>query len=104
MKITTRQGGFGHVVTMAVVVLVFASIGYIGYKLYANPLNGKGATQSSQNRANPRTTTTELNVPAAPEIKTASDLDKAEATLNQVDPGSASQSDASQLDTQLNAF
>ncbi len=101
---STRQSGFGHVVTMIIVVLVFSAIGLIGYKLYANPLNSKGSEQSIGKRADPRTTTAELNVPAAPEIKSASDLDKAQSVLDQVDPGSSSQSDSSQLDSQLNSF
>ena len=92
------QAGFGHVVTVALIVLVFAAIGYIGFKLYAHPLDNKGKSDAV------RTTTTTLENPAAPEIKTASDLDKASTVLDQVDPGTASKNDEASLDTQLSGL
>ena len=95
----SRQAGLGHIITVAVIVLVFSAVGYIGFKLYAHPLNDNSGKSTAV-----RETTTTLNNPAAPEIKTASDLDKASAVLDQVDPGSASQSDETVLNSQLNGF
>lgn len=95
------QAGVGHV-ALVLVVLVFGAIGAIGYTLYANPNpnKGKSAVPPAQS-ATPRTNTTTLNVPSAPEIKTASDLDKAIATLEKVDPGAESQREQQQIDSQL---
>lgn len=100
MRKNSSQTGLGHVVALALVVLVFAIIGFIGYTLYAKPMNNKGSDTSNT----VRDTTTTLNNPAAPEIKTASDLDKASAVLEEVDPGSENQKDESTLDSQLNSF
>lgn len=97
ISLRAAQAGLGHVVVLALVVLVFAVIGFIGYKLYAKP---KATTHQ------PAITTTN---PAAgdltaPEITSASDLDTAASTLDQVNPSGDAQSDESALDTQLNAF
>jgi hypothetical protein len=93
----SAQSGIGHVLVVALVVVVFAAVGYIGYTLYVKPAkNNTTSTTTATDEAS-----TEL---AAPDITTASDLDKATSTLDQVDPSGSNQSDASALDTQLNAF
>ena len=95
------QSGFGHI-ALVLVVLVFGAIGAIGYTLYANPkADNRGKNAAPVVKTDPRTTEATLNVPAAPQIKTASDLDKAIATLEKVDPGSESQRDQQQIDSQL---
>lgn len=104
MSRMNRQAGFGHV-AMVLVVLVFGAIGAIGYTLYANPArNEQAQQQGAVKRTDPRSTEATLNVPAAPQIKSASDLDRAMTVLNEVDPGSASEADNKQLDRQLEAF
>jgi hypothetical protein len=95
----SAQSGIGHVLVVALVVVVFAAVGYIGYTLYVKP--AKNNTTSTTTTTATDEASTEL---AAPDITTASDLDKATSTLDQVDPSGSNQSDASALDTQLNAF
>lgn len=93
------QSGVGHI-ALVLVVLVFGAIGAIGYTLYAHPGNSDGSNGSASGSSR----NSSLDVPAAPAINTASDLDKADAVLNQVDPGTSGQSDSRQLDSQLNAL
>ena len=95
------QHGVGHI-ALVLVVLVFGAIGAIGYTLYAHPGNGKGNAPTST--TGPRTNETTLNVPAAPTIKTAADLDKAESVLNEVDPGANAKNDEAQLEAQLGSL
>ena len=94
---SSAQSGIGHVLVVALVVVVFAAVGYIGYTLYAKPAN-KTADTAVTPSVSPAA---ELSAPA---VNNASDLDKATAVLNEVDPSSANQGDAATLDTQLNAF
>jgi hypothetical protein len=97
MRKASAQSGIGHVLVVALVVVVFAAVGYIGYTLYAKPAkNNTTSTTTTTDKAS-----TEL---AAPDVTTAGDLDKATSTLDQVDPSGSNQSDESALDTQLNAF
>jgi hypothetical protein len=98
MRKPLSQSGIGHVVVLLVVVGAFAAIGYIGYTLYAKPLDS-----SSKNKAADSSAITP-SAATAPEIQATSDLDKASATLDAVDPSSSNQVDESALDTQLNAF
>jgi hypothetical protein len=96
----SRQAGFSHVIGLALVVLAFAAIGFIGYKLYAHPGGAAGGADS----VNSQTKKTELDASSAPQITKSSDLDSAESVLNKVDTSSASSSDTSQLDSQLDSF
>jgi hypothetical protein len=88
------QAGIGHILVVALIVVVFSTIGFIGYKLYANP--------ASKNATVPATSTT--SALTAPTIKSSADLDTASGVLDQVDLNAANQSDISNLDSQLNAF
>lgn len=97
MRKASAQSGIGHVLVVALVVVVFAAVGYIGYTLYATPK----PTYNNPPAATTDATSSEL---AAPDVTTAADLDKATAVLEKVDPSGSSQSDESALDTQLNAF
>lgn len=98
MKKTNAQAGIGHVLALGLVVLVFASVGYIGFKLYAKPQADSTSTTTVTQQA------AKSDTPVAPQVKTASDLDKASATLDEVDTSSANQKDDATLDAQLNAF
>ncbi len=97
----SAQAGFGHLIGMALVVLAFTAIGFIGYKLYANPRivddNTKQATSNAQ--TNPT-----LDASSAPQIKKTSDLDTASALLDQVGTNDTDSTDTTQLDAQLNSF
>lgn len=98
MRKASAQSGIGHILVVALVVVVFAAVGYIGYTLYAKPANKNAdtATNTTTDKAS-----TELT---APDVNTAGDLDKATSTLDQVDPSGSNRGDESALDTQLNAF
>ena len=91
-----NQAGVGHI-ALVLVVLVFGAIGFIGYKLYAHPLKPtSGSTAVTQTPA--------ANTAVAPQIKTATDLDKATNVLDQNDPTSTSASDSAYLDAQTAAI
>ena len=85
---TRNQSGFGGV-EMLLVVIVVALIGALGLVFY-NRNNALIANNGGQSPV-------ASDVQSAPEIQSASDLEKAEAVLDQTDP-SASEVDASQLD------
>ena len=95
---TNAQSGIGHI-AMVLVVLVFGAIGAIGYTLYANPATP--ADTASNAGGAKRVNETVLNVPAAPQVKTASDLDRAIGVLNKVDPGSDGKNDDDAVTQQL---
>ena len=75
MTRTSHQGGFGHLAGLAMVVVVFSIVGFIGYKLYANPLR----TDTSKNQAGlvGQPASAGLTADDAPSVKSAGDLDKA---------------------------
>jgi guanyl-specific ribonuclease Sa len=99
MRKTTTQAGFGHIVVLLVIVLVFSAVGYIGYTVYSRQSsNDDGATATIKSSA------VVASTPTAPQIKQASDIDQATAALDKIDPGSANEADLSTLDSQLNAF
>jgi hypothetical protein len=89
------QAGVGHI-ALVLVVLVFGVIGFIGYKLYAHPLH-----KDTSSTVTPVTTGT---TSAAPQVKTASDLNKADTVLDQNDPTTTSASDSTYLDAQTSAL
>jgi hypothetical protein len=105
MNKQSRQAGLGHVIALALVVLVFGGIGYIGYRLYAHPASNRSNSPGISTQSSPSANdAAPSEVPDAPEIKSASDLEAAQSVLDGVDPGSANQRDSSQLDAQLNGF
>lgn len=86
-----RNSGFSVVEGLVVVSLVIL-VGLVGYNLYS--MNKARSDSTAQQKA-----IAEQEVPAAPEIKNASDLDKAAQTLDSVDVDQ-DQEDMNQLDTQ----
>lgn len=95
MKSLLNQKGFSAVegvIILAVVVL----LGIGGYLVFNRQDSSKNQTASEQSSE-------AKDVPSAPEISSKSDLDEAETALDQADP-SASNADASQLDSELSAF
>ncbi len=96
-RFNTREAGFTHVAAV-LVVLVFGAIGAIGYALYANPATSDKA-KSEVVRVDDQVT-----IPAAPEIKSADDIDTALDALDKVDPDKISNSDSASLERQTNGL
>ncbi len=90
MSRTTSQRGFSIVETLIVLVVV-AALGFVGYKVYARQHSATTTASNSQSAGSAT-----ADVATAPDVKTASDLDKAATTLDNTDPG-ISNSDSSQL-------
>lgn len=95
MSFAKRQSGFSAV-ELVIVLAVVAVLGLVGYSVNNRLRNKPGSTQNSAAKAS--------DVSAAPEVKSASDLDKASQVLDQNNPGSTNSSDASKLDGELGAF
>jgi len=95
MSLRKSQTGFS-VVELVIVVVVVAIVGLASYAVYNRQHNKVATTQP--------TSAVLTTVPSAPTISSASDLDKANATLSQVDPSGSNSSDSSQLDSQLATF
>lgn len=95
-----QQAGLGHIVVIALLVLVLAIIGFIGYKLYMHPSDGQSAIEPASSSP----TASELTASDAPTVQSTSDLDKASGILDQVDTTSQSSNDSKQLDSQLSGL
>lgn len=95
MSFRKNQSGFS-VVELVIILLVVGALAFVGYMVYNRQQDDKTTVNdTSQSVATD-------DVPSAPEIKTTGDLDKASATLDQVDVDS--NNDSSQLDSELSAF
>lgn len=94
-SIRKNQEGFSGVEWLLVMVIV-ALIALVGYKVYttSNSTNNLNDESASQQIAQPGSTTS---------IDSASDLNKAEQELDQVNPDDNT-ADSSQLDSQLATF
>jgi len=93
MALRKPQVGFS-IIEVVVAVAVVALIAFLGYRFY---IHQQAATSGEANTA-------QVSVPAAPEITTASDLDKAGAVLDQIDVEGSNSSDSARLDSELSAF
>lgn len=100
MSLRKLQTGFSAV-EFIIIVVVVAALALVGYTVY-NRQNNKTATTTDTQLASSETTAND--VPSAPAISSNSDLDKASAMLDKVDPGTSHSSDASRLDSQLANF
>lgn len=100
MNRSGHAAGFGQL-AVVVIVLVFAAIGAIGYRLYASPSD---VTTDSLQSATKQDSKTLLDIPNAPRIESKADLDRAVQLLDQTDPFAASQPDQNQLDRQTNSL
>lgn len=90
---TRLQKGFSFVEVIIVIVVV-AIIALLGYVAWNQIVNTNSSNTSQKAVAE--------DVPTAPEIKTVSDLDQADTTLDKVDVGGSD--DTAQLDQELEAF
>jgi prepilin-type N-terminal cleavage/methylation domain-containing protein len=95
MRTHTHQSGFSAI-EIVLVVAVVALIGFLGYTAYthfqANKTDGVGQQAPTAN-----------DVTSAPAINSTSDLDAAQAALDQTDPSNGN-TDATQLDNAVSAF
>lgn len=82
-------------IAVVIVLVVVAIVGFVGYKVYTNSKNNQVSVSGTTGNSS-------VSVPPAPTITTAADLDKATATLNQVDPSSSNASDTTQLNSLAN--
>ena len=96
MRTQRSQLGFSMVEVVAVVVAVIVIAG-AGYVLITRNKHNKSVASQ------PAAVTTPVAVPAAPEVKTTSDLKAAEQTLDATDID-AGTTDTNQLDTQLSGL
>jgi prepilin-type N-terminal cleavage/methylation domain-containing protein len=99
MKFRNTRSGFS-IVEVVIAVVIIGLVGFLGYTFYNNQMN-KTADNSSQAG---NQSATASDVKSAPVINSTSDLDAAEAALDQTDPGGSNNTDASQLDTELARF
>lgn len=98
MRLHSDQSGFS-IVEIVIVLAVLGFIGLLGSMAYNRVHDSKTASgQSSAQSA------TANDVKPAPAITSASDLDSAQATLDQTDPSTGNTTDAGQLDNELSAF
>lgn len=98
MSLRKSQLGFSAV-ELTIIVVIVAALALVGYTVY-NRQNNKTATTTQPTNSQ----ATATDVPSAPAISSTSDLDKASAVLDQVDPGASNSNDSSQLDSQLATF
>ncbi len=96
MNFRKNQAGFSAVELLIVVVIV-GLLGFVGYMVYGKQQDKNNAVDTSQNSSRQESAN---DVPEAPEIKSTSDLDKASATLDNVDTNN----DSSELDKEVSNF
>jgi len=96
MKLRQSQTGFSAVEGLLIVAVV-AVLGFVGYKVYSGQQDKPASTGNNQTADQSAKAD---DVPEAPEIKETNDLDKANATLDQVNPDD----DTGELDSQLSSF
>lgn len=101
MKISKNQFGFSAVEVVLVLAIV-GVLGYVGYFVYSKNNETKNDTATTQSTESVNTSSSATDVAEAPDIKSTSDLDKAQATLDATDP--SSNADSTQLNSQLSGL
>jgi hypothetical protein len=98
------QQGFSTFV-IVIIIAVVAIVGLVGFNVYNRQQNNKSvADDETSSQTVTQQSDTASDVKNAPTINSTTDLNNAEKTLDQTDPGGSSNSDASQLDTQTSDF
>ena len=100
MKAHNSQSGFS-IAEVGLVVIIIAIIGFLGYTFYSSQMDKTASNDNSQTSSEPAIAS---DVTTAPAISSVADLDLAQATLDQTDPGGSNSSDTSQLDAELGNF
>jgi hypothetical protein len=95
MTLRNNQAGFSAF-ELVLVVLVLGVVAVAGLRLMNANSDAKNSTSNTSAVSNGSS--------KAPAIKTAKDLDKAQATLDQNDPATTNTSDSKALDTELSAI
>jgi prepilin-type N-terminal cleavage/methylation domain-containing protein len=95
MKTQRNQRGFSAV-ELVIVIAVLAIVGLVGYRVISGRSTSTSTTKSAATSENAT-----ASVSSAPAIKSTSDLDKAQQTLDQNDPATSNASDSNQLDSSL---
>jgi len=98
MKSIKKQQGF-HVIEVLLIVLVIGILGFLGYTYYNNFIKTNNTVNSGKIVEQSPVAT---DVVSAPTINSAGDLVKAEKVLDETNLDS--NSDSTQLDTQLENF
>ena len=102
MRIRTNQSGFS-VVELVIILAVVAILGLLGYAVH-NRIGTKTASNAGTSQTASSQPATASDVASSPAINSASDLNKAAATLDRTDPSGSNNSDVSQLDSQMSSF
>lgn len=102
MKSRANQTGFSAV-ELVIVFVVLAVLGFVGYTVYSRQQDKKTTTNNTSQQTNDEPAIAN-DVPSAPEVNSASDLDKAASTLDQTDLNTSNDADVSKLDGELSAF
>lgn len=89
---TSSRAGFSTV-EIVIAVVVVAIVGFLGYTFYNNYQDKKASESAAV-----------TDVPDAPAITTATDLDKATATMDEAGLEAGNDDDLSQLDKELSEF
>ena len=79
-------------------VVLFVGVALAGFYLF----NGSSSTPINTTTGKSSSINYSVTVPPAPQVNSTTDLNKASATLNQVDPSSSNNSDNTQLNSQAN--
>lgn len=94
-----NQAGF----TPLAFVLILAILGVIGFAAYQVYSSQQTNTPPAENTTTTQQAAEGDSVPEAPQINSAEDLDKAEQTLDKINPEDSS-ADGAQLDQQTSDF
>jgi len=87
------------------VVLVFGAVIFAGYKVYSSRSDADNSLTNTASTSHSSSTKGKVSsVPAAPQVSSASDLDKATQSLDATDPAASNSTDTTQLDSQTNGF
>jgi len=100
MKTRNKQSGFTPIEVILVVAVV-AIVGLLGCIYYNNQVKKTASNSNSQISSQPAALS---DVKSAPTINSVTDLDTAQVTLDQTDPGGTSSADTSRLDAELANF
>lgn len=102
MRLRTNQAGFS-IVEVAIVAVLISGFAFIGYNVYLRQ-NTKPNDSSTSLSGTGKQSSKASDVASSPNIKYATDLDKAASTVDQTDPGGSNNADAAQLDSDLATF
>lgn len=98
MKLRSNQSLGFSIIEIIIVLAVVVVLGFLGYTAYKTISSNDSGHQASGESAIAN------DVKSAPPVENTSDLDAAEAVLDQTDLSGSNNTDATQLDSQLSTF